>query len=1380
MKAISCSSKRLTHAARQFLFADKSISLLTLALLFVLPLVGQQSLSLFITSHQLSYSEAFSFHQAAEATSRVTISKDVFELTQAHIGLPIEIELFDSQTLLATIDRLNYNINGTKTLRARLADDPSGYLLLSITADEVLGTIAIPAKKQRYIIRSENQSNAIYLHKLDRHNLTYLEGSNPLTIGDDFKFNPPINESALDDPKTGNEIVNVDVMIVYTPAAAQWANENEGSILNTIAQAVELGQIALENSGTFMTITLVHSPQLDYVETGNASTDLNNLTYINGVIDEVHDWRDEYGADLVCLFSLEHSTGGLGWLLQNKNGHAGIGFSLVRVQQASWTHTAIHEMGHNMGCHHHKQQTVQPGPTNWQNWPENTWSAGWRWTGNDNGYYCSIMTYGSGQYFPDGIDHVEVPYFSNPDVSYQGVSTGHASNGDNARTLREVRHAIAAYRTAQTTTTPTVLTAEVINITESSASSGGDVIDDGGAAVTGRGVVWHTSPNPSLESNLGFTNDGVGTGTFVSQIENLEPNSLYYLRAYATNAEGTAYGQMIDFITLFGACTPDWEPISNLQYNMQLVAQINIDNEVSLNPNDILGAFVGEECRGIASPLPDNDGLVFLTIGSNQAAGEQVELRIWNSTLCESCDAGPGFAFENQGEIGTFLEPYAVGCITDVDLDLTFGQGYTWFSVNVNPGNMGLNALFTELEPCYDDRVIGQTSFALYTGSIWAGTLNQLNLDRMYRMRLCSQQSITLTGESAPLEPIDLNSGYTWLGYVPQDCLPINEALANLQPAPSYDDRIIGQNTFALFTGTEWVGTLTTLCPGAGYVIRLANPVTLNWPGGDTGDDFNCGTSTITDIDGNVYNTVQIGEQCWMAENLNTTKNPAGVTISRWCYDNNTERCNAYGGLYDWNTMMNGEAGSSSNPSGVQGICPDGWHVPSDEEWGQLIEYMAVQGFPNDPQPSNGAANALKSCRQVDSPLGGECNTTEHPRWDDSYRFGFDEYGFSAFPGGHRDGYHGFYAFGHYGGYWWSASESSTQEAWNRSIYKHVSDVYRFGTTKSYSLSVRCLKNESTSLSLPTVSTSPVSEITSISAISGGYVTDDGGAEVLSRGIAWSLNPNPTIMSNNGITNDGTGLGEFNSFIGNLNNNTTYYIRAYATNAKGTAYGEELNFSTLMNILDGQPCVETPTVTDIDGNIYNTVWIRNKCWMKENLKTTHYSDGTPIEYLGDNNSSWIQDTSGAYAWYNNDVSWKDSYGALYNWYAANNTNGLCPVGWHAPLDGEWVLLMDYGGSYADNGANYKSTRTTPQAHPRWESPNMGATDLYSFSALPGGYRDLNGNYTQIGNMGVWWTSFEYSPTSAFYIWMHHNDIIMGRNIDHKSYGFSMRCIQDYD
>ena len=297
-----------------------------------------------------------------------------------------------------------------------------------------------------------------------------------------------------------------------------------------------------------------------------------------------------------------------------------------------------------------------------------------------------------------------------------------------------------------------------------------------------------------------------------------------------TAEDGISFKDWTVNVTVLSNCQPNWVQLDNFQYNLQVVAQILIDGQASLNPNDVLGAFVGEECRGIASPQPDANGLIFLTVGSNIDSGEQVELKIWNSTDCSECNALPGFEFVNQAEVGTFLEPYQVRC--GAILDLSFGQGYTWFSLNVNPGNMSPASLFTDLTPCYDDRVIGQTSFALFTGSSWIGSLSTLSMDKMYRMKLCSAQNLSLMGEAATLNPISLNAGYTWLGYHPQECQSVSAAMAGLSPGPSYDDRVIGQNSFALYTGSQWIGSLTQMCPGKGYIVKLANVQTLTYPAG--------------------------------------------------------------------------------------------------------------------------------------------------------------------------------------------------------------------------------------------------------------------------------------------------------------------------------------------------------------------------------------------------------------------------------------------------------------------------------------------------------------------------------------------------------------------
>jgi hypothetical protein len=283
-------------------------------------------------------------------------------------------------------------------------------------------------------------------------------------------------------------------------------------------------------------------------------------------------------------------------------------------------------------------------------------------------------------------------------------------------------------------------------------------------------------------------------------------------------------------VTIDPVCSPGWEPVPNLQYNMQLIGQIMIDDLVSLDANDIVGAFVGDECRGIASPMPDFNGLVFLSIGSNVASGEEVVLKIWNSNTCAECDAGPTVTFENMAEIGSIDNPAAIACITDVDLTLSFGQGYTWFSENLAPEDAHPNSMFDGLEACNNDRLIGQSNFSVYYNGSWNGTITAMNPFYSYRMKLCEAQEFTATAPAVEITPISLNAGYTWLGYLPQACLAVNDALANLSPAPTANDRLIGQSSFALFTGTEWIGSLTTLCPGEGYVIKLANASALTYP----------------------------------------------------------------------------------------------------------------------------------------------------------------------------------------------------------------------------------------------------------------------------------------------------------------------------------------------------------------------------------------------------------------------------------------------------------------------------------------------------------------------------------------------------------------------
>jgi len=203
-----------------------------------------------------------------------------------------------------------------------------------------------------------------------------------------------------------------------------------------------------------------------------------------------------------------------------------------------------------------------------------------------------------------------------------------------------------------------------------------------------------------------------------------------------------------------------------------------------------------------------------------------------------------------------------------------------------------------------------------------------------------------------------------------------------------------------------------------------------------------------------------------------------------------------------------------------------------------------------------------------------------------------------------------------------------------------------------------------------------------------------------------------------------------------------------------------------------KPPVNTgQTVKDADGNGYDTVTIGTQVWLVQNLRTTHYRDGSAIANATDS-ASWVNNTTGAYCDYNNTASNSAAYGKLYNFYAANNGHNICPKGWHVPSLAEWTTLTTYLGDTAA-GAKLKEAGT---AH--WKSPNKGATNASGFTALPGGFRNNNGPFYNIGNDGVWWSTTLDNNGNVYGLYMNSANSIVNGGSGSKNNGFSVRCIKD--
>jgi uncharacterized protein (TIGR02145 family) len=317
-----------------------------------------------------------------------------------------------------------------------------------------------------------------------------------------------------------------------------------------------------------------------------------------------------------------------------------------------------------------------------------------------------------------------------------------------------------------------------------------------------------------------------------------------------------------------------------------------------------------------------------------------------------------------------------------------------------------------------------------------------------------------------------------------------------------------------------------------------------------------------------------------------------------------------------------------------------------------------------------------------------------------------------------------------------------------------------------------------TAATAPVLSTAAITSLNVTTAVSGGTITSNGGATITVSGICWATTSGPVATGSH--TTDGTTSGTFASTMTSLSPGTLYYVRAYATNSAGTAYGNQLSFNS--------------KIADVDGNTYNTVNIGTQVWMKENLKTTLYNNSSPIPVVTDG-TAWTLLTTPAYCWYNNDAANKTLYGALYNWFtldvASNGGKNVCPTGWHVPSDVEFQTLELYIGIPADTVGIWGYRGTISQAGDKmknttgWKTGENG-TNTSGFSGLPGGYRyGASGIFNDMDDITYWWSSTAYSDGIS--AWYRRLDGITPDNPnDHRVYraavlyqgGKYVRCLKN--
>jgi hypothetical protein len=295
-------------------------------------------------------------------------------------------------------------------------------------------------------------------------------------------------------------------------------------------------------------------------------------------------------------------------------------------------------------------------------------------------------------------------------------------------------------------------------------------------------------------------------------------------------------------VKLISMCPyPEWtvQP-SDYEFSMNISARLYVKGTLSEDDYDRIGAFVGRECRGMANLIYDeliDDYLCYLTVYSNQYSGETIEFHTWDRTECEEYwAADTTLIFQSDSYAGTPSDPLMLNFQDIVAQEIPYEAGYNWFSVNIiNEDSDDLNALFDNLALSDGDRLINHYGYAQYSAadSQWYGNPGDTRIDlgRMYIFDLENSSALDYIGQrvGADTLPLPVESGWNWLGYLPNQNMPVDDALVSL--GSSQNDLIKDQTHFAQYVaGIGWIGSLSWMRPGKGYKLLSAADDTLHYP----------------------------------------------------------------------------------------------------------------------------------------------------------------------------------------------------------------------------------------------------------------------------------------------------------------------------------------------------------------------------------------------------------------------------------------------------------------------------------------------------------------------------------------------------------------------
>ena len=688
---------------------------------------------------------------------------------------------------------------------------------------------------------------------------------------------------------------------------------------------------------------------------------------------------------------------------------------------------------------------------------------------------------------------------------------------------------IESYIPRTIATLPEPYTRRAYDITATEAKLRGRITSDGGALVEEKGFLV----GRQQESLTDSVSCGAGKGDFICRLSGLEPNTTYYYKLYAKNSEGIAYGDEKSFTTsdLFvDERDGTIYTMVNLGSRTWMAENLRYEGDIPVGTEGSSTEAYRYFPMGEESNVQTYGYLYNMTAAMNGAT-DSVSSQGYIRGICPA-----GWHIPSRNDVQT-LSAYNLSGHFD-----TFNYYEYWdYETNDVFGTSGFNMLNsgefhsgTYTDNSYSAFWLAPEQNDVANAWVYSGSGWHFEKYDAVSMRCIRDVGINATVPTISATAIDIYSDRATLrGIVMDDggTLITDNGFQYGTDSTTFGSGIQSDDISA------FTHTLSGLIPNTTYYIRsyATNSNGTVWSGISS---FSTHGNFVDERDGNVYDMITIGDQTWMAVNLRYEGDiPLGNGNAEIAYrdypNGDANNVEIYGYLYNWTAAMNGASGSSDNPSGVQGICPNGWHLPSNAEWIQLVENIGGE--------DNAGAQ-----------LAGNPNLWNYYEYDGclvcSPQFGTS--GFNAQPV--DDSGIGSYA------YFWTATEYDDYDAYVRSITYTSTSLSQYTHYKGAMLSARCVLGEGV-LSNVSVATQSASEISTTSATLHATITSDGGEEIISRGFIYGTDYNH--LTENVQSADETE--DFAYTLTYLEPNTTYYYKAYARNSTGTGYGEVVSFTTI-------------------------------------------------------------------------------------------------------------------------------------------------------------------------------------------------------------------------